>query len=503
MKKLLSSRQMNNLINTKPSNYWMNERERVCLELFHEASQRVPGYKDFLRKNKINPLLVKTWDDFQKVPPVSKSNYLRCYPLKELCWDGTLKKPLVFTATSGSTGEPVYFLRDSQLDLQYSLLLETFLSKEIEEPNGPILVIVCFGMGLWIGGLLTYKAFELVSQRNKLGISIITPGINKKEIFNALKNIAPQFKKIVIAGYPPFVKDVIDGAEDMSIDLKKYDMKFLFAAEAISEEFRDYLATKVKIRNIASDIMTIYGSADIGAMAFGTRGSILIRREARKNKDLFNDIFSPIEKTPTLAQFNPLLVNFEEVAGEILLTGNSAMPLVRYAIGDNGGVLSFDEAVNKLKSHGIDYKKKAKELNIADKTIQLPFVYVYERKDLSTTFYGLWIYPEWIRPAFLEEPLSTYFTGKFTLITRYDKQKNQYLEINIELRKDKKHTKQLEKLVLQKIIHNLRSHSSEFVEINNQLKKRSIPKLIFWQTESSPYFTPGVKQKWVQKIEAQ
>jgi len=36
---------------------------------------------------------------------MTKKDYLRQYPLEKLCWDGSLKKSLVFTATSGSTGE--------------------------------------------------------------------------------------------------------------------------------------------------------------------------------------------------------------------------------------------------------------------------------------------------------------------------------------------------------------------------------------------------------------
>ena len=29
----------------------------------------------------------------------------------------------------------------------------------------PILIIDGFGMGVWIGGLITYKAFEIIGQR--------------------------------------------------------------------------------------------------------------------------------------------------------------------------------------------------------------------------------------------------------------------------------------------------------------------------------------------------
>jgi len=486
------------LIRTKDSDYWMKVREKTSLELFHKAADDVPAYKDFLNKNKIKHELIKSWNDFQLVPHTNKKNYLREYPLDKLCWDGTVNKPMVFTATSGSTGDPVYFVRQNKLDWQYSIILEQFLKNNFHNGD-PVLVIVCFGMGLWIGGLLTYKAFELASIRNNLPLSVITPGINKKEIFNALRNIAPFYKNVIFAGYPPFIKDIIDEAEDNGVNLRKYETRLLFAAEAISEEFRDYVSQKLRIKDKYRGIISIYGSADIGAMANETLVSILIRRIARKNKEVFNNVFTKTNKNPTLAQYNPYFINFESVNEEILLTGDSAIPLVRYSIGDHGGVFSFNEVVDKLESFDIDLYKEARRLRIDNDLYKLPFVYVYERIDLSTTFYGLLIYPEWIRPAFLEKTVSEYVTGKFTMLTKYDEINNQYLEINIELQKGKKSTKRLEKLITQKIVQHLQSSSSEYREIYHHLKFRALPKLIFWPAENPLYFAPGVKQRWVIK----
>ena len=106
--------------------YWNRERERKALRLFHAVAYRVPAYRDFLKKNKVVPERIRTFKDFELVPPISKKTYLREYPLEKLCWDGSLKKPLVFTATSGSTGEPFYFPRNEKLDWEYSILVELF-----------------------------------------------------------------------------------------------------------------------------------------------------------------------------------------------------------------------------------------------------------------------------------------------------------------------------------------------------------------------------------------
>ncbi len=495
------SEEISNFIISKKSNYWIEKREKCSIAIFHAVAERVPAYKQFLKANNINPNKITNWADFLKVPTINKDNYLKKFSLAEKCWDGSLKKPGVLTATSGSTGEPVYFLRDGNLDWQYSIIIENFLKQNSLSIKEPTLVIVCFGMGLWIAGVITYKGFELASIRNNYPISIITPGINKRDIFNALKNIGNQFNQVIFAGYPPFIKDIFDGASEQDMNLAKFNIRVLCAAESISEEFRNYIAEKASIKNIYKDIINIYGSADIGAMAFEAGISIWVKQKCKIDKTLFNSIFSPINKTPTLAQFIPDFINFEAVDGELFLTGNSSIPLVRYAIGDNGGVFSYDELVSKFTNHGLDLDEQLSKEGLSDLKCELPFVYVYERKDLSATFYGLLIFPEWIRPALLEKGVREIVTGKFTLITKYDELNNQYLEINVETRKGIKIIKKTEKFILDRVVNQLQKVSSEYREILNNLKLNAYPKLKFWPAEDPLYFPPGSKQRWVIKNE--
>ena len=130
---------------------------------------------------------------------------------------------------------------------------------------------------------------------------------------------------------------------------------------------------------------------------------------------------------------------------------------------------------------------------------KLPFVYVYERSDLSTSFYGLNVYPEWIKPALYKLEIRDVLTGKFMLATKLNRNKDQILEINIEMRSGKRATSRLVARVLESVMTSLMKRSSEYREICNQLKKRAIPKLVFWPYHHGAYFCSGVKQKWVEK----
>lgn len=484
-------------LDNKKSQYWTTEKEQKALKLFHDAAKRVPAYKDFLKKHGVKHEKIKTFKDFQDVPLTSKTNYLREYPLEALCWNGDLSAPLVFTSTSGSTGAPFYFCRNSELDWQYSIMQEFFFQHK--NSKGPTLVIVCFGMGVWIGGLITYQAIQLMSERGGHPVSLLTPGINKEEIFNALKNIAPHFSQVVLCGYPPFIKDIIDEAPSRGVNFKKISLRLIFAAESFTETFRHYLAKRTRINNEAIDTMNIYGSADIGAMAFETPLSIHLRKIALGNKRIFKELFSGTKKTPTLAQYIPSFICFEEVEQQLILTGKNAMPLIRYAIGDNGGVMDFNKMKSILSAHSVVLENELRNAKISGFSAELPFVYIYERNDFATKLYGVLIFPEHIKSALLDRSLQKYLTGKFSMITRFDKRHNQYLEINIELKPKVLPSDTLEKRTSNAIVLNLRKRSAEYENNYRQAAKQVTPRIIFWPYEDHTYFRPGVKQQWTKK----
>jgi phenylacetate-CoA ligase len=485
-------------IRTKRSAFWEKERQTHSLRLFHRAAHEVPAYKDFLKKNRIDPVKIKTPTDFGSVPTINKKNYLRQYPLEKLMWPQEFRGPLTWTATSGSTGEPFYFSRSSQLDWEYSLIAEMYFQNNRLTLEGPTLVLVCLGMGVWIAGLLNYEAFRIAAERGGYPISILTPGINKGEIFKALKNLAPHFRQTILLGYPPFLKDLIDEAPSIGINLKKLNIRFLSGAEAFTENFRDYLVKKAHARSLYFDTLNIYGSADIGSMAFETPTAILIRRLSAKYQRVADDLFPNIRRTPTLAQYNPLFINFEAPHGEITLSGDSAIPLLRYEIGDNGGILSMDEIQTILKKHGVDLAHEANSVCI-NAICNLPFVYVYERNDFAVSLYGLKIYPEGVREALLDPSLTSYITGKFTMEVKFDSRQNQYWMLHLELRNDKKKSNALKERTLRIVLAHLRKTNSEFKELANHLQQRAFPKIAFWPYESIEYFRPGIKQKWVKK----
>ncbi len=482
----------------EPESYWVKRGEQRVLKLFHQMARRVPAYKDFLKNHSVDPDKIKTIKDFKSVPTIDKNNYLRVYPRDALCWDGIFDgKQWVIATTSGSTGEPFYFPRQSTQDVYYAITAEHFLLTNFNIDKKSTLFIIGFPMGIWIGGIFTYTILKMIANSNNYKLSIATPGINKLEILKAVKNLGSHFDQIIIGSYAPFLKDTLDDGKQMGIEWEKHHMGFVFAAEGFSETFRDYVIKTTGTTNPYMQTLNIYGTVDLGTMAHETPLSILIRRMAVKNSKLFEFLFGQVTKLPTLTQFNPEMFYFEEVMGNLICSSPSGLPLVRYDLKDHGGILSYASLMQKMVDFGID--SEIQEAGIDHTIYQLPLVYVYERSDFSVSFFAFQIYPETIRKALQGKELEGSITGKFTMLVSYDAHGNQQFEINVELKSGVNESNALKKHIQLACVRYLLSENSEYRKTHDEYATRIYPKIKLWLYEDPTYFKPGVKQKWVKK----
>lgn len=488
-------------LENKTEKYWQTKGEHRVLQLFHEMATRVPAYKDFLQKSHVDHNKIKTIQDFSSIPPIDKDNYLRFYPRKALCWDGNFSDiQWVFSTTSGSTGEPFYFPRTAEQDMQYALTAEAYLRSNFLIDKKSTLYIIGFPMGAWIGGVFTYQALQYIQQTGKYALSIISPGINKKEIIKAVINLGKDFDQIIIGSYGPFLKDTIDDGIRLGVNWKDYQLGFIFSAEGFTETFRNTIAEKTGLKDVFHTTLNHYGTVDFGTMAHETPLSILLRRLALANKDVYALVFGDTTKLPTLTQYNPQHFYFESDNGNLYCSSYSGIPLVRYDLKDRGSVLPFDETLSRLQQLGLNLHVEAN--NVGIKQIwHFPFIYVYERSDFSVSFFAFQIYPETIRKALQANDLEKEITGKFTMLVKFDKASNQYLEINVELKHGRKKSQALMKSVQHKIVKQLLEENSEYRKTYESYPKQTIPKIILWPYEHNTHFQPGIKQKWTKKHE--
>lgn len=487
-------------LRTYDSSKWRLQGEQSAIALFKKMSKHVPAYKDFLKKNNINPDSIKTISDFSKVPLVDKDNYLRKYPLKDLCWGGEFsEKSWTVCTTSGSTGEPFYFPHGINQDEQYAFLAELYLRANFQIHKKRTLYINGFPMGAWIGGVFTYKAITMLAESGGYSLSIINPGINKAEIIKAIRTLGDKFDQVIIGSYGPFLKDTLDDGTRDGIDWKKYNLGFIFSAEGFSEGFRDFILNIAGKNDNLSATLNHYGTVDLGTMSYETPLSILARRRAIGDSKIYNSLFNDTVRLPTVTQFIPSMFYFEEVDGTLVCSAPSGLPLVRYDLRDIGGVYQYDSMLDKFREYGVNLDKEIDDRNLTNTNWKLPFVYVYERNDFSISFYAFQIYPATIRRAFEDSSVADSITGKFSMSIGYDENQDQQFEIHVELKKDIKDTPELKKVITNLVTKHLLEENSEYRATYGMKGERMLPRIIFWQYEHERFFRPGIKQKWVLK----
>lgn len=485
--------------------YWERKGERMALNLFRWVSSSAPAYRAFLKKHRIHAKSIKTIKDFKTLPLTSKDAYLRHAKYLDLFPYRDVVSASTISATSGSTGEPFYFPRNGLHDEIYRYEAEIFLKEQFEIDKKSTLVVLGFGLGIWIGGIFTYKVLEYISAKG-YRLTVVPVGTNKEQFLKAVQKFACFYDQVILAGYPPFIKDVLDEGVDYGIKWSRYRIRILTAAEGYSEKFREYIAKKTGVDNMLRDIVNMYGTVELGTMAHESAFGNLIRHLAVKNKKLFKTLFPEAANVPTLCQYYPHFYYFEEVKvdgkREVVCTGyGTHTPLIRYRFNDLGGVIPYEVMMEKLADCGIDIKKEMNRYGLDLRFIkELPFVYVWARSDFSVVFRGANIYPEEIRIILDDKRLNKFITGRFTMIRRESRSLKQILEINVELKKRIVTTKDLVHSVQNAIVDGLRENNSEYNYLFSMESQRVItPAIALWPYHHSKYFSRTGKQPWVQK----
>lgn len=487
-------KQNQELIN-RPSAYWEKAGERKALEVFHAAAVRVPAYKDFLSKHNINHNKIKTIHDFQSVPLIDKKNYLRAYPLKDLCWDGDLTKMNVVSVSSGSSGQPFFWPRDIRQELEVDHLYELTLKYLFQADKKHSLVIIAFAIGMYIAGPFTFASILRQGQKG-YPISLTTPSNDIEAVLKVVSNLGGQFDQVIIGGYPPLVRDIIDTGKQAGIDWKKHNTKLFFGGEGFSEAWRDYVHFNIGAHKTLSTTINMYGTADAALLGIETPTSIAFRRLASSTDENLEHYFKS-GRVPSVVTYNPLLKYFETVGdGKLLFTSSSGVPLIRYDIGDVGGILPYQTVNHAFTEQGQRLSHLLKHDGQQD--WKLPLVYLFGRDDFTVQLYGANVYPENIKEALEDRRISQIVSGKFIIHTQYRHDMSPYLDLKVELAQNT-NPDGIQKALIQKVIvEKLRKRNAEYNVIYKTIKNKAAPLVTLVKFGNSD-FKINIKHRWVKK----
>jgi phenylacetate-CoA ligase len=437
------------------------------LELARETARTVPAYRRFLDEHGIGE--ITSWD---ALPVATKESYVKRYPLEDRCRGGRLESCDMLAVSSGSTGEPTIWPRFVTDELAIAERFEQIF-RGFGAHEKRTLAVVCFPLGTWVGGMFTTDCVRHLAAKG-YPIVTVTPGNVKPEIARVVAELAPRFEQVVLLGYPPFIKDVIDHG----VGWERMNLKLVLAGEVFSEDWRTLVAARAGIEDPARGFASMYGTADGGVLACETPASIAARRwlaaHPAEAKALFGD-----DRLPTLAQFDPFVRSIEATGGSLVVSGPAGVPLVRYGILDRGGVISWDELqARTVKLDGCP----------------LPFVWVFGRGAFAVSIYGANVFPETVSMGLEQPTVAPWVTGKFVLEVKEDERRDVALWIAVELAAGVGADDAKRDAIARSIRQILVEKSSEYAAYVPPAKQE--PRVTLWPEGDPSYFPVGVKHRY-------
>ncbi|MGW0804563.1 phenylacetate--CoA ligase family protein [Nonomuraea sp. NPDC002799] len=448
------------------------------VELFHQVASAVPAYRAFLAENGVDAGKIRTLDDFGRLPMTTKEGYIRRHPLPDLCRDGVIGD--MIAVSSGSTGTPSFWPRSASDERVIAARFEEVFRDSFAARERRTLAVVCFALGTWVGGLFTVNCCRHLAERG-YPISVVAPGTDRREILRVIPELAPYFDQVVLLGYPPFLKNVID-TEDLP--WADWNIKLITAGEVFSEEWRTLVARRAGMSDPVRGIASLYGTADAGVLGNETALSVEIRRFLAGRPGTARELFGE-SRLPSLLQYDPRARFFETHEGTLLFTGDNGVPLIRYHIADEGGVIPYGRMLEFVGRHGFAPEAAGPER---------PFVYVFGRGHFTVSYYGANVYPENIAVGLEQPRVSGSVTGKFVMEVVEDERHDRRLTVTVELMPGEQPSEETAQAAGASILAQLRRLNSEFAAYVPPA--RQVPVIRLRAAGDPEYFPPGAKHRY-------
>lgn len=386
-----------------------------AVRTFRAASKRVPAYQKYLSNKQFSGPKVGLFSaTLNDVPEIDKDSYIKAFPLADKLLDGELPiRGVMFDESSGSSGKPTSWVRGAKERRITQRIMQVAFHEYIEDRQ-PI-VINTFSMGAWATGLNTTLCLVGVTRVKSTG-----PDITK--VIDTLLELGPDYD-YVIAGYPPFLKQVADHPD---IDWSKYRIAGIYGGEGISEAMRS------ELQKSYTDVVGSYGASDLEInIAHESKFTIALRRALSEDEELRNKILQQNRGImPMIFQYNPFDYLFEtNKQGELLVTIcrlENISPRIRYNIHDLGHTEDFYKLKKTLEQHG---RKDITQLAKLDFGV----LFHYGRSDLSVDYNGAVVGPEEVKQIINASEKYAKQINNFRLISYEDKKAHKHLLIALEL----------------------------------------------------------------------
>ncbi len=311
--------------------------------LFNDVKQRVKAYRDFLEKNKAGN--IQQWED---IPITTKHDYLLKYPVEDTVREGEMDKCFLIGASSGfSKTGTVYWLKGAIDENRYIHTVEESLKNIYGIDKKKTLTIVALAFGTWIGGMQLACTMRSLGAKTDYPFTVATVGLDLEEGASIIKRFKHLFDQVLFITNASNVSIVYSLFKEEKELLNGF-VYFPVVGEYFSEHYRRDMAIKFGHPEDEPFVLwTGYGSADTGDVAIETKATIMLRKElAFKNKQLALKLFGTEEVPMIMAIADNAYV--EIVDGNIVVTKDQLIPLIRYNTKDLGTIINKKQLIGSI-----------------------------------------------------------------------------------------------------------------------------------------------------------
>ena len=418
--------------------------EMKAKRVFWNAYNSVPAYKDFVDSN-CNGIPQR----FDEIPIMSKSNYIREYPLEKTLKYGKVPSHGFMDPSSGTSGRRTLWIRGDQEIANAKKVME--LIRKMLLGNEDYIFINMFLPSAWNMGLM-----------RGLGPLLM------EEAWETMRDLGKD-KKYLIMGHTSFMKYLVHFCP---LDLNEYNVSFLIGGEHMSRALYHYFKEH-GIKKIYSG----YGASDIH-FTVGMQGEFerALQQVCLENEALKKELIGENKALPYFFQYSPLNDYIEEKDGYLIFTDldhTRVSPRVRYNLGDKGTIVRMSHVQKILVKYNISLN--IKPLN------NLPLVCLYGRAEDTITFNNADIGFDDLELAIYKTPELTNKWNRYAY-NQYDGKLEFWIELAEGISPDEFNSAQLN----EKIIARMSEINTQFGEAIQQVKKEEKPKLKIWELGKSP-----------------
>jgi phenylacetate-coenzyme A ligase PaaK-like adenylate-forming protein len=314
---------------------------------------------------------------------------------------------------------------------------------------------------------------------------------NKDAVLDIAEIMNTEKTQIIIAGYPPFLKDLAVYIKTKGYALSDFSIISIVGGQAISEAMRDIL-----IKDGFNDIYSSYGASDLDVnLASETDDEIVIRKAIEQNPGLARELYGVNKGLPMVFHYDPMNIhvecnNNESDKDDLIFTvarADRSSPRVRYNLGDKGRVYASSDVNALLAKYGIFHKPKT----------PLPLMFIWGR-DSTVVFNGANLAFTELERAVTDVDANSEILKK-AFYSYHDDEGNDKLEVWLELNDG---IDLYNEGAMQEFTHNL---ISKLVDMNQDFRYQiehltdgaALPLVRFFKRGQSPISEAGGHRKQV------